>query len=341
MLVYMLSFTLFLSGLNAEAVGSSGIGDARFIKDEIFRDVISQMNLTNEYVLKDEDSEIYKIFVNETSANNHESCKNQLHTLKFANKTHICFILGEKNNQIFNELFNFTNWNETHPEKVYLKDLLRAENLTKSAKDPGDGEGISEMIFLSQNQTLLRYLGNFHELSYNEIKHRRNRMRRRYIDDIDDDKISKTEKKRRKKRRKKNKKREKKLREKRRKYKSPLDKLRSTIKWMACVEISLAVCGCCLTIIQGVVLPFVSPIPLGSRIHPVNGQFARGFEYYGTYSGFPMNLGNLNPNPLLAGNANYGDIGRNLGGNGFRGGVFGALQQQFQGNREVIGGRRG
>ncbi|CUV07910.1 unnamed protein product [Cryptosporidium hominis] len=329
-LVSILTFLIFFNFVNSSSIDHAQVKHVESIRDSIFEDILAQMNLTNEKILKDEQMNLYYIYFNETSAYEHEKCDYQINTLKFVNKTHTCYILGDKNNKLFDELSFIINQDRNSTDEIYLKDLYNIKNISKITDKLELENTNSKINFGIQSQPNFRSLASFHELNHNEINYRRNKLKRRYLDDdMDDSKLSKKEKKKRKKRKKMLKKREKELREKRKKYRSPLDKLRSTMKWMACIEISLAVCSCCFALVQAVVLPFISPIPFGSRIQPMNGQPIRGFEDYGFYGGFqqsngvynglPLNNGNINGNHLSCnGNCNCnngikGTLGNTLG----------------------------
>ncbi|KAK9171052.1 hypothetical protein CmeUKMEL1_14260 [Cryptosporidium meleagridis] len=311
-LVSILTFLIFFNFVISNSIDHAQVKHVESIRDSIFEDILAQMNLTNEKILKDEQLNLYYIYFNETSAYKHEKCDYQINTLKFVNKTHTCYILGDKNNKLFDELSLIINQDRNSTGEVYLKDLYNIKNISEITDKLEFEKTNSNINFEIQGQTKFRSLASFHELNQNEINYRRNRLKRRYFDDdLRDSKLSKKEKKKRKKRKKMLKKREKKLREKRKKYRSPLDKLRSTMKWMACIEISLAVCSCCFTLVQAVVLPFISPIPLGSRIQPINGQPIRGFEDYGLYGGFQQNNGVYSGLPLNNGNVNGNHLGCN------------------------------
>lgn len=351
-LASILTFWIFLNFVDSSSIVNTQIKHVESIRDSIFEDILTQMNLTNEKISKDEKLNLYYIYFNETQINEDDKCHKQINTLKFVNKTHICYILGDKNNKIFDELSIILNQGGNLTEKIYLEDLYNIKNISEITNKLEFGNGTSNINFDLNNQPKFRSLAKFHELNYNEINYRRNYLKRRYIDDvIDESKLSKKEKKKRRKRQKKLKKREKELREKRKKYKSPLDKLRSTVKWVACIEISLAICGCCLTLVQAVVLPFISPIPFGSRVQPISGQQIRGFEDYGFCNGFQQNYGIYNGSPLNNGNMNTNNIGYNnnyicngmlnnlrgsldLNGNMLGNNVFGRIQQ-LQRNRNA------
>lgn len=289
------------------------------------------MNLTNEKIQKDEKSSLYRIYSNETCAGD------QIHALKFVNKTHTCYVLGDKNSKLFDEISVALSQDKNSTDKIYLEDLYSVGNISVIIdKVEGESED-SEMNMTLLDRPMFRSLASFHELNNNEINYRRNKLKRRYFDDdIDDDKLSKKERKKRKKRRKKLKKKEKELRKKRRAYKSPLEKLRSTIKWMACVEVSLAVCSCCLNLVQAVVIPFISPVPFGSRIQPVNAQFARGFEDYGFYGyGGPQQDNFIHGRPQFNPrnvNAHYQGCANDCRCNGAAGGGLGNMIRNSNGN---------
>ncbi|KAH8583342.1 uncharacterized protein ELE39_000110 [Cryptosporidium sp. chipmunk genotype I] len=310
-LASILNFLISFNFVNSSSVVNTQLKHVESIRDSIFEDILTQMNLTNEKILKDEQLNLYYIYFNETSPYEHKKCDYQINTLKFVNKTHTCYILGDKNNKLFDELSIIINQDGNLTEKIYLDDLYSIKNISRITHNLDLENSDSSMNIDLQNHPNFRSLASFHELNHNEINYRRNKLNRKYLDDdIDNSKLSKKEKKKRKKRKKMLKKREKELREKRKKYRSPLDKLRSTVKWMACIEISLAVCSCCFALVQAVVLPFISPIPFGSRIQPINGQPIRGFEDYGFYGGFQQNNGIYSGLPL-----NNKNINRNFGCN--------------------------
>ncbi|OII73789.1 uncharacterized protein cubi_03587 [Cryptosporidium ubiquitum] len=336
LLASILAFSIFFNFVNSSSTANAQIKHVESIKDSIFEDILTQMNLTNEKILKDEQSDLYYIYFNETSANEHDKCHNQINTLKFVNKTHTCYILGDKNSKLFDEISIIMNQDNNSTEKIYLEDLYNIKNISEIT-DKLEFENNTSNSSELQNQPKFRSLARFQELNYNEINYRRNNLKRRYFDDgIDESKLSKKERKKRKKRQKMLKKREKELKEKRKKYKSPLDKLRSTVKWMACIEISLAVCGCCLTLVQAFVLPFISPIPFGSRIQPINGQQIRGFEDYGFYNGFQQNNGIYNGLPLNNANMNINHVGCNNNYNSNS--KLGSLRDTLGVNGNILGG---
>ncbi|KAK6590707.1 hypothetical protein RS030_142154 [Cryptosporidium xiaoi] len=314
-----LTFRLITTTLTCLVITSCYCEEVEFLKpesleDQIIKDVLSHANVTNIIVSKEGNNNVYQFYTNKTLAEKHTNqCKNDNSLLKYVNNTHTCYMLGNDTNYMINRIIEMTN-NSTNITSDVLMDKLfkfdKEQNLFS--------------VDNSNNKTELRFLANFHQLNYNEINHRRRNPRRRYIDEEDDDKyLSKKERRRRKKRRKKMRKKQEKLRK--RRNQGFFDKVKSTVKWVACVQISVAVCGCCLSVVQSVVLSYFSPIPIGARIQPINAMYARGFEDYGLYGAsyynpFPnMNNGNNifnnnnnnNLNNILGINNNFNDIMRN------------------------------
>ncbi|KAJ1612422.1 putative signal peptide-containing protein [Cryptosporidium canis] len=351
LILVLMSVFLALDIIYLSPVLNPQIQRVESIRDMILNDVLTQMNLTNETVLKDEKTKLYMIYINETSADEHDKCMDEISTLKFVNQTHICYVLGDKNSKILEEISNIIHAGKNSTEKINLDDLYNVKNISEILDKVDSEVNVSNTSTALEEKPSFRSLASFHDLTSNEINYRRNYLKRRYFDEVDESKLSEKEKKKRKKRRKKLKKREKELRNKRKKYKSPLDKLRSTIKWMACIEISMAVCSCCLNVVQAFVIPFISPIPLGARIQPVAGMGARGFEDYGfypnsgiqgncAYNTMQFNMGNTNANNIgLNGNCNSrfgggigGGIGSGIGssiGNALRGGGGNLIGNNF------------
>ncbi|KAH8740627.1 hypothetical protein FG386_002209 [Cryptosporidium ryanae] len=271
------------------------------IEDQIIKDILSHSNVSNITISRKGEHNVYQFYINETSAKkNTDQCKHDNHLLKYVNTTHTCYVLGNDTNYMINQIIEMTN-NSTNITNDMLENKLFKF----------DEDNNLFLVDTGNNRTELRLLASFHQLNYNEINHRRRNPRRRYIDDDDDDDdgLSKKERKKRKKRRKKMRKRQKKMKKRKKGF---FDDVKSTVKWVACVQISVAVCGCCLSVVQSVFLSYFSPLPIGTRIQPVNQMYARGFEEYGMYGGgYNIPFSDINNVNLL----NYNNNNRNNNNN--------------------------